>query len=164
MANATEFIAKTEEIEKRVGHGELDGSVTVDQVYALYQHEGADFNHPRGGEAFYLRRPLLENYDLMYAEFAAVIEGDLTADEAMIINVEALSATTPVLAPVEFNVLRQSAAPMVEDNGEVVYYRSAPMPRLTQEQLNAIRRVGEPIVNPAEWLRQWHFHRGEGGR
>lgn len=158
------FFTETERLEERVGEGILEGSVTVDQVYALYQHEGADFNHPRGGEAFYLRRPLLEGADTMLGAFVAVIEGGATCAEVMALDMEDLADTIPVRAPVEFVVLRQSAAPMVVDNGEVTYYRSASMPRLTQEQLDAIRRVGEPIVNPAEWLRQWHYHRGEGGR
>lgn len=157
------FFAETERLEERVGHGVLEGSVTVDQVYALYQHEGADFKHPRGGEAFYLRRPLLEGQDSMLGAFSAVFETDATCVGVMVLNMEDLADAIPIRAPVEFVVLRQSAAPMVVDNGEVAYYRSAPMPRLTQEQLNAIRRVGEPIINPAEWLRQWHYRRGEGG-
>ena len=158
------FFAETEALEERVGHGILEGNVTVDQVYALYQHEGADFEHPRGGEAFYLRRPLLEEGPEMLEAFRTVIEGDATAVEVMVADVEKLADTTPVRAPVEFNVLRQSASPAVVDDGVEVYHRPALIPRLSQEELNEIRRIGEPIINPAEWLRQWRFHRGEGGR
>lgn len=157
------FFADTEALEARVGHGILEGSVTVDQVYALYQHEGADFNHPRGGEAFYLHRPLLEESDAMLGAFSAVIDGGATADSVMIADMEDLADAIPVRAPVEFNVLRQSASPEVSDNGVEVYHRPPAMPRLSQAELNAIRKAGEFIVNPAEWLRQFRYHRGEGG-
>lgn len=151
------FFADTEALEERMGHGILEGSVTVDQVYALYQHEGADFEHPRGGEAFYLRRPLLERAPEMLEAFRAVIEGDSTAVAVMTTDVESLAGTTPVRAPVEFNVLRQSASPTVIDDGAEVFHRPPLIPRLTQDELDAIRAAGEPIINPAEWLRQWRF-------
>ena len=132
-------------------------------ISALYQHEGADFKHPRGGEAFYLHRPLLEKQDQYLGGFLRVIEGDATSVEVMTENVEDIALSVRTRAPVEFIVLRRSASPKVEDNGEEVYYRPAAIPRLTQEELNAIRRAGEPIVNLAEFLRQLHYHRGEGG-
>lgn len=160
----SDFFAMTDALEGKVGEGVLDGSVTVDQVYALYQHEGADFNHPRGGEAFYLARPLMENRDELLGAFRAVIEGDATCVEVMTADVEALADAIPVRAPVEFNVLRQSASPAVEDNGAEVYHRPPNMPRLTQAELDEIRRAGSPVVNPEEWLRQFRYHRGEGGR
>lgn len=157
------FFEESAALGDRVGTGLLEGSVTVDQVYALYQHEGADFDHPRGGEAFYLRRPLLEEAPEMLLRFGEVLEGR-TAVDIMVENVEELSATTPVRAPVEFNVLRQSASPTVTDNGVEVFHRPPAMPRLTQDELDAIRRAEEPIVNPEEWLRQFRYNRGEGGR
>jgi hypothetical protein len=159
-----DFVERAEELRERMGDGILEGNVTVDQVYALYQHEGADFNHPRGGEAFYLARPLLEGQDIMLGAFAAVLDGHETAVDVMIGNMMGLADTTPIKAPVEFNVLRQSASPAVIDNGAEVFKLPPAMPRLTQAELNEIRRIGEPIVNPAEWLRQFRFHRGEGGR
>ena len=35
----------------------LEGTVGFTEVYALYQHEGERFNHPKGGEAKYLENP-----------------------------------------------------------------------------------------------------------
>lgn len=162
MAEGT-FFAGCDELAARVGDGELEGSVEVNQVYALYQHEGADFNHPRGGEAFYLRRPLFERAPEMFARFREVIEADATCVGVMIGDVNDLADQIPVRAPVEFVVLRRSAHPEVRDDGELVYERPPEMPRLTQAELDEIRRVAEPVVNPEEWLRQWHYHRGEGG-
>ncbi len=150
---------------ERVGDGELEGSVTVDQVYALYQHEGVGFVHPRGGEAHYLSGPLTENADIYLEGFSTVFEQDgLAADDVMAAAMEDLAGQIPDRAPVEFNVLRQSASPSVHSDGVEVFHRPPLMPRLAQEELNAIRRAEEPIVNPVEWLRQWRYHRGEGGR
>ena len=35
----------------------LEGTVGFTEIYALYQHEGVGFNHPKGGEAKYLENP-----------------------------------------------------------------------------------------------------------
>jgi hypothetical protein len=50
-----------QELSDKVGHGFLVGKVTVDQVYAQYQHERMDLRHPRGGQAKYLTDPLYQN-------------------------------------------------------------------------------------------------------
>lgn len=38
----------------------LEGTVGFEEIYALYQHEGVDFNHPKGGEAKFLENPFKE--------------------------------------------------------------------------------------------------------
>lgn len=38
----------------------LEGTVGFTEEYALYQHEGVEFNHPKGGEAKYLENPFKE--------------------------------------------------------------------------------------------------------
>lgn len=38
----------------------LDVEVAFASIYAAAQHEGLDFEHPLGGEALYLQRPLME--------------------------------------------------------------------------------------------------------
>ena len=38
--------------------GALRAAVSFDTIYAVYQHEGLDFNHPRGRQAKYLESPL----------------------------------------------------------------------------------------------------------
>src|SRR5215213_10742467 len=45
-----------------VGTGELEGAVTVDQPYALVQHERTDYAHPGGGQAKYLETPLKDKH------------------------------------------------------------------------------------------------------
>ena len=43
--------------------GVFYGEVSFNQPYALEQHENLFFNHPKGGEAKYLEKPLLENQE-----------------------------------------------------------------------------------------------------
>jgi len=157
------FAAKIDELDAEVGHGDLDMSVTVDQVYAMYQHDNPEFKHPRGGEAYYLAAPLSEKWPEMVDRFSDVIAGDASPVEVWSVNAEELAGDVAERAPVEFIVLRQSAHPEVTDDGALAYDRPPTIPRLTQAELDEIRRVGEPIVNPEEWLRQRHYHRGEGG-
>jgi len=54
------FGAGLDALAEQVGRKKLNGSVEVDQVYAHYQHEGLEFNHPDGGQAMYLRDPLFQ--------------------------------------------------------------------------------------------------------
>jgi hypothetical protein len=39
---------------------DLEGTVGFTEPYAMYQHEGIGFNHPKGGEAKYLENPFKE--------------------------------------------------------------------------------------------------------
>ena len=40
---------------------DLESAVTYDTPYAVKQHNDLDLNHPNGGEAQYLLRPLMED-------------------------------------------------------------------------------------------------------
>jgi hypothetical protein len=42
-------------------NGEIVTEVGFKQVYAVVQHENLEFNHPQGGEAKYLEKPLKKN-------------------------------------------------------------------------------------------------------
>lgn len=55
------FQERTALLSEQVGYGFVVGKVTVDQIYAQYQHERLDLNHPRGGMAKYLTTPLYHN-------------------------------------------------------------------------------------------------------
>lgn len=70
------FQARTDELAKRVDHGFLVGKVTVDQVYAHYQHERLDLKHPRGGMARYLTVPLFHNRNAFLTLVAETILQD----------------------------------------------------------------------------------------
>ncbi len=56
---------------------ELIGEVVFNTPYATYQHEELDLNHPKGGEAKYLEKPLKENAKDYIEGLAEAIENAL---------------------------------------------------------------------------------------
>lgn len=56
---------------------ELIGEVVFNTPYATYQHEEMDLNHPQGGEAKYLEKPLKENAKNYIEGLAEAIEAEL---------------------------------------------------------------------------------------
>lgn len=126
-------------IRDRVGQGPLKGKVTVDQVYARYQHERMDLRHPRGGYPKYLWLALTIGKDEMLNRLAqSVLETG--PRDGMIKAMENQDKKLHRYAPVDFTNLRNSGNPQVWDNGEQVYNRPARQPRLTEAQLKALRR------------------------
>lgn len=116
---------------------QITGKVEVNQVYAHYQHEGASFHHPDGGEAFYLKTPLFVNADKYLANIAEKVIGShgVNVRDPMIENMEDLSMEVFNRAPWEFGDLRASGHPTVEEDGVVVYDRAPMCPRLSEEEL-----------------------------
>lgn len=136
------FFDRIDELSEAVGTGELKGSVEVDQIYAHYQHEGTDFDHPRGGEAHFLRDPLFQHSDEYMKTLAdrAITEDGSEITEAMIDNMEALSTQVEIHAPREFGDLEDSGHPKVTSNGDVVYDRAPKQHRLSEEELKHKRQ------------------------
>ena len=122
--------------------GWLRGSVTVDQVYAHYQHERLDLKHPRGGTAKYLERPLMERYPAYLAELAHhVLDPADTLVHAMARNMENLSDAVEATAPREFGDLRRSGHPKVTAGGRTVYDRAPRVGRLSAADLRIKSRI-----------------------
>lgn len=151
MAQST-FYARVEELSRRVGSGLLMGQVRVEQVYAHYQDSGigppqnphipaSAFHHPRGGRAGYLSDSFAVRGPLYLERLAAAVTA---SPEPLWRTMEAcmddLAEVVYRDAPREFWVLRNSASPRVEDDGRLMYLRPASIPRLSQAELNAIRR------------------------
>lgn len=146
-----------DDLERKVGHGKLTGKVTVDQVYAAVQHEGywltgplaghVIINHPQGGEAKYLERPLfLRVGEYMHNLADAVTSGFIV--QAMAENMEDLSQQVFEKAPREFEDLRNSGHPTVEDDGHLAYDRAPVRPRLSEAALkekSKRRALGEGL-------------------
>lgn len=107
---------------------------------SIDQHEDLTLRHPRGGQAKFLEAPLVENADRYMQHLAdKLLEPDGLKD-AMVDNVEDLSTQVSRLAPVDFNNLRRSAHPTVTDGEVVVYDRPPEQRRLTQQELDDLRR------------------------
>jgi hypothetical protein len=111
--------------------------VTVDQVYAHYQHEHPEFHHPDGGGAFYLRDPVFGKARKYLGDVAHGVIGPkgITIRAAMVAAAEDLSMEVYLRAPWEFGDLRASGHPWVEEDGIRVYDRKPNCERLAPEEL-----------------------------
>lgn len=117
------------ELEQRVGDGPLQGQLVVSQRYAAKQHVEQSYRHPRGGGPNYVSAPLAARAPGYVRELAEhVLDGGVV--RAMADNMEDLADQVTTLAPVDRNILRQSAHPTVSDNGRSVYDRAAKAGRL----------------------------------
>jgi hypothetical protein len=136
------FSGRIDELRHRTGsdQGWLRGSVTVDQIYAHFQHERLDLHHPRGGHARYLAGPL-ESHAHEYLGAIADSYLDDGGRDAMIRAMEDLSDQVESEAPVEFWDLRRSGHPVVQLGTRTVYDRLPHQHRLTDAELKAKSRL-----------------------
>ena len=137
-------------------HGWLRGSVTIDQIYAHYQHEALDLHHPRGGGPMYLTRPLFEHYP-QYMEMLARGYLDDGGTEAMARAMENLSDNAEQAAPWEFGDLIHSGHPEVRRGLQQLYDRPPKRHRLTRAELAQKSRWRFAGYPPAlkGWI-YWH--------
>lgn len=133
MGGKGSFVDGISALIKKTGE-RYSAHVEVDQVYAHYQHEHPEFHHPDGGQAFYLRDPLLQKAQSYYGKIgAAAVHGGI--EKAMIEIAEDLSLEVYNRAPWEFADLRASGHPTVEKDGKVIYDRAPMCKRLDAEEL-----------------------------
>jgi len=140
---------------EQTGKGRMVGAVEVDQVYAHYQHEGDDFEHPDGGQAHYLRDPLFSNSEKYVRNLANGLvdhEGSRLHD-AMVENMEHLSDQVEILAPREFDDLAKSGHPTVTEEGKKTYDRPPRVARLTEDELKLKSRISR-IVERGRYARR----------
>lgn len=120
MANT--FNSQMRSLQRSVGEGDLIASVTFDQVYAKYQHEVLELNHPRGGGPKYLENAMKDKY-VRYLRGLAESVRDGSTRQTMIEIAEDLAGESARRAPVEEGTLRASASPEVTDDGVSIYNR-----------------------------------------
>ena len=143
-----------------VGDGQrLTGLCVVDQRYAAAQHEHGEWHHPRGGSAFYLRKPLFDHYRNYLADYARTVLRD-GGQPAMKRSMEHLSDEVEVTAPREWGDLRSSGHPKVTLGERVVYDRAPKAARLTAEELRAKSRATMRL-RLAEGLTVYFFKNGK---
>lgn len=116
------------------------------RVYARYQHEGLDLNHPRGGQALYLQQPLFDKHAGYLQSYADKLLED-GGESALIEAMEDLAEDGGVAtrAPVLYANLRASGAPSVVSDGVIIYDRPPRQHRLSEEELKAIYREHHPV-------------------
>jgi len=119
---------------------DVTAHVEVNQVYAHYQHERLDLNHPRGGRAKYLEAPLYDGYR-DYLEWYAneVLQNGGT--RALERAAEHLSDQVEVTSPREWGDLARSGHPSVTAGERVIYDRAPKVDRLTEEELKTKSRA-----------------------
>jgi hypothetical protein len=148
------FHERIAELRRMTGAPELlRGQVTVDQVYAHYQHEHLEFRHPRGGEALYLQRPFYEHASSYLADYAHDVLRD-GGHDAMKHSMEHLSDQVELHAPREFGDLLRSGHPEVIQGGHPVYDRPPKQHRLTEGELrikNRLRHLPPEIIGYIWW-------------
>ena len=132
----------------------LRGSVTVDQVYAHYQHEHLDFRHPRGGHALYLQRPLMEHFRGWLDDYARTVLRD-GGQHAMARSMEHLSDQVEIQAPLEWGHLRRSGHPEVRTAVRHVYDRPPKQHRLTRAEIRYYNRLRHLPPEILGWI-WWH--------
>lgn len=148
----------------RCGDGLLRGSVTIDQVYAHFQHESLDLHHPRGGGPKYLQRPLFEHFP-RYLEMVARGYLEDGGRAAMARAMEDLSDEAEQAAPWEFGDLIHSGHPEVRRGLDVTYDRPPKRHRLTRAELAQKSRWRYAGYPPAlkGWIYWHHTIRGRLG-
>lgn len=135
------FRRRIDELINATGEGKLVGAVTVSQIYAHYQWAHPEFNHPDGGEAFYLDLYRhLNDYMARLARSAITAEGS-DIEEVMAECMEHLSDDVFIRAPWEFGDLRNSGHPTVKSDGELIYDRPPRAARQTEQELEEKARL-----------------------
>lgn len=150
MAGKT-FAEGVKELKHLVGSGVLEGTISVNQVYAHYQDDGhgphgmpaALFDHPRGGEAAYLSGQMVQRRNEVMQRWAnAVLRGRLVHET--IDMMQTIRDSVYLRAPRQFDILRNSTTLKLLDHRAPAFFSPAMMPRLSQAELNAIRKAGDP--------------------
>jgi hypothetical protein len=135
------FSERMSELRRMTGAPEtVHGTVTVDQVYAHYQHERTELHHPRGGGPFYLQRPLFDHF----REYLAAYARDVLQDggwRSVAHSMEHLSDAVEVTAPREFGDLGRSGHPEVRVGERQVYDRDPKQHRLSPAELRLKARL-----------------------
>lgn len=150
------FAEGIDELKRIVGGGVLEGTITVDQVYAHYQDSGFGphgtpafaFDHPRGGEAMYLSGPMrYRRSEVMQRWANNLLRGRIVHETIDILH--SFGDDVQMHAPREFEILRNSAALKLFDDGAPVFDLPALIPRLSEAEIKAIRKSSRsgPSVN-----------------
>ena len=155
------FSERMRELRRMTGAPEhLRGQVTVDQIYAHYQHEHLEFRHPRGGRALYLQVPLFDHFGDYLADYARTVL-DNGGQEAMQHSMERLSDEVEIHAPREFGDLLRSGHPEVRQGERTVYNRQPKQHRLSERELRIKARLRHLPPELIGWI-WWHvMHKQE---
>ena len=132
-----DFFERIDYLDEQVGHGDITAGCDVDQIYAQNQHQNLTFHHTVG-RAHYLGAPLMENATKLMQRIASSVidESGSHLQRAMIQTAESMAGFVRDNAPRDpdvGDVLANSGAPWVTDNGHEVYRRPPLAPREAED-------------------------------
>lgn len=113
------FNERIEELQERVGRGNLIMRAVVHQAYAAAEHNREYYQHLHGGEAEFLKIPFEAHHGEMIEKLADGILGDPVA--AAIEAVQKFDQWVTENAPVRTGTLKNSTNLYVENDGLRVY-------------------------------------------
>ena len=125
----------------RQTEGRWSARVEVNQVYAHAQESHAEWHHPDGGQAFYLRDTVYLDPHLRRLADGLIDQWGVGVEEGLKGVAEDLAKGVFLRAPWEFNDLRKSGRPYVTRDNATVWERPAEVGRLSKEQLRLKRQV-----------------------
>lgn len=134
------FLRRTEELSRRVGHGRIEASVKIDQIYAEYQHNIPELRHPTGGKAFFLTDALIGNFPRWYQQIANHLYSPLGVNHWMIRISDNFASQTKRRMPYFLGDLSRSTQPRVKQGGAFIYEGSA-KGRMSKNTLRAKARL-----------------------
>ena len=149
------FAEGVAELKKMVGDGLLEGTISVNQIYAHYQDSGfgprgtpaSAFRHPRGGKAGYLSDQMVERRGEFISGWAnQVLRGSLVTN--FIRDLRSVADRVFIDAPREFEVLRNSTGLKLFDQKVPVFLQPPMVPRLSEAEIKALRGVAGGKVTP----------------
>lgn len=137
MAGAEQFIRRIDRLDQQVGQGNIVAGCIVDQIYAQNQHQNLRFHHTVG-RAHFLGGPLMENRTSLMVGIARSIidEGGSHLRREMIDVSEKMAGYVLANAPRDpdiGDVLANSGAPYVTDQGQPIYRRPPVQPREAED-------------------------------
>ena len=129
------FWSRCDKLEAIIGHGDLRGVVTVDQVYAQDQHNNLTYNHEGQGIPAFLSVALRANYRGYLNAIADTVLHDGGVSGMIQSMVFLATREMHRYAPIEFGTLRNSGEAAVYKGGALVFDRPANARRLTEAEI-----------------------------
>jgi hypothetical protein len=134
------FTARVDQLIAQA-EGKWSARCEVNQIYAHYQEVHPEFNHPDGGQAFYLRDTVYLGDWLSKMTPHIIDEFGLGLDVALRNVAEGMARGVYRRAPVEFRDLRRSGHPYVLRDDVVVWDRPPDVKRLDDKELRTKRHL-----------------------
>lgn len=134
------FTVRVDELIEQA-EGRWSARCEVDQVYAHYQEAHPEFQHPDGGQAFYLRDSIYLEPHMETLAVGLIDQYGVGVQAGLQRVAENIARGVYLRAPWEFMDLRRSGHPYVTRHGGKVWERPPDVGRLSEEELRLKHKV-----------------------